>query len=117
MTFSATFNQALAVYGRTQTGEDGGGQPIYADVLRGTVLGRVDSKGGRGRNTTEVVNGPDLNPVISDFSAYTDLPSGFSIIERDTLVDDTGAYEVLGVLTSHGFSEPHHLELTLRRIV
>lgn len=116
MTFSELLNAVITVQGRSQTGEDGGGQPIYADVLRGTVAGRISARGGRGRNTEEVVNGPDLNPVISDFEGFTDIPVGFEILERDTVTDDTGAYEVLGVSTVHAFSEPHHLELSLRRI-
>ncbi len=102
--------------GRTQTGEDGYGQPVYDEVERGTLRGRIDPKGGSGRDSTEVVNGPDLNPVISDFMAITELPSGFSVVELDTLTDDTGAYEALGVATLDDRTGPHHLEINLRRI-
>lgn len=109
-------NKTITVYGRTQTGEDGGGQPIFEDVLRGTVTGRIDPHGGRGR-TGEVVNDPDLNPVISDFIAIVNMPSGFDIVERDTLTDATGAYEVLGVATLDGAINAHHLEINLRRVV
>ena len=116
MPFSPTLNQVITVQGRSQTGEDGGGQPIYEDVLRGVVAGRINARGGRGRNTQEVVNGPDLNPVISDFEGFTDIPAGFDILERDTVTDDTGAYEVLGVSVVDAFTQAHHLELSLRRI-
>lgn len=109
-------NKLISVSGTTQTGEDGGGQPIFAEVLRGTVMGRIDPGGGRGRNAVEVVNGPDLNPVISDFSAIVNLPDGFEIVERDTMTDGTGAYEVLGVGTLDARSNAHHLEIRLRRI-
>jgi hypothetical protein len=115
-TFDRYLNDTLVVTGRTQTGEDGGGQPIWADVVRGTIRGRVDPNGGRGRDAAEVVNGPDLNPVISDFTAITELPSGFDVIERDTLVDDSGAYEVLGVAELDARVAAHHLEIKLRRI-
>jgi hypothetical protein len=114
--FLSRLNKTITVTGRTLSGEDGGGQPIFADASRGTVRGRIDPRGGRGRDATEVVNGPDLNPVISDFIAYTELPSGFAVVERDTLSDDTGAYEVLGVAELDGRSVAHHLEISLRRI-
>jgi hypothetical protein len=109
-------NKTISVTGYTQTGEDGGGQPIFTEVARGTVSGRIDPNGGRGRDAGEVVNGPDLNPVISDFTAIVNLPSGFDIVERDTLSDETGAYEVLGVATLDGRVSAHHLEIKLRRI-
>lgn len=114
--FRSRLNREVTVVGRTQTGTDGGGQPIYTDVTRGTLRCRIDPQGGRGRDAGEVVNGPDLNPVISDFLAITELPSGFEVAERDTLTDDTGAYEVLGVATLDGRAVAHHLQLTLRRI-
>lgn len=115
-TFSALLNKTLVVVGRAQSGEDAYGQPTWSDVTRGTVRGRVDPKSGRGRSTAEVINGPDLNPVISDFVAITELPNGFEIEERDTLTDDTGAYEVLGVASLDGRTAAHHLEINLRRI-
>lgn len=115
-TFTSLLNKTLIVVGRSQTGEDGGGQPIFEDVTRGTIMGRIDPQGGRGRDGGEVVNGPDLNPVISDFLAITELPSGFEVEEFDTITDDTGAYEVLGVATLDGRVSAHHLQITLRRI-
>jgi hypothetical protein len=114
--FLSRLNKTIIVTGRTQTGEDGYGQPVYDQVERGTVRGRIDPKGGSGRDATEVINGPDLNPVISDFMAVTELPRDFSIVELDTLTDDTGAYEALGVATLDGRSGAHHLEIKLRRI-
>lgn len=116
MSFAALGNKLLSVYGRTKTGEDTWGQPIFAEALKGTVTGRIDPRGGRGRDSTEVVNGPDLNPVISDFTALTVLPSGFELVERDSITDDTGVYEVLGVATLDGRVNAHHLEVSLRRI-
>ena len=117
-TFSALLNKTLAVYRdvATGTGEDSFGQPTTAETLQGTVRGRIDPKSGRGRDSAEVVNGPDLNPIISDFTAITALPSGFTIAERDTITDNTGAYEVLGVASLEGRLSAHHLEINLRRI-
>ena len=115
-TFTALLNKTLVVTGYTQTGEDGGGQPIFDEVERGTIRGRIDPNGGRGRDAGEVVNDANLNPVISDFTAITELPSGFDVLERDTIVDDTGAYEVLGVASLEGRLAAHHLEIKLRRI-
>lgn len=114
--FISRLNKVITVTGRTQSGEDGGGQPIYSEAVRGTVRGRIDPRGGSGRDATEVVNGPDLNPVISDFLAITELPDGFEITELDTLTDETGAYEALGVATLDGRAVAHHLEISLRRI-
>ncbi len=114
--FTALLNKTLVVTGRTLAGEDGYGQPIYTEATKGTVRGRVDPKAGRGRDSAEVVNGPDLNPVISDFTAITELPFGFEIEERDTLTDDTGAYEVLGVASLDARTAAHHHEINLRRI-
>jgi hypothetical protein len=114
--FLSRLNKTITVTGRTLAGEDGYGQPMYTEAVRGTVRGRIDPRGGGGRDNAEVVNGPDLNPVISDFLAITELPSGFEIEELDTLTDDTGAYEALGVATLDGRSVSHHLEISLRRI-
>ncbi len=111
MSFTTLLNRTLAVWGQTQTGEDGGGQPIFTDALKGSVLGRVDR-----RVNAEEVNGPDLNPVISDYLAITEMPSGFSITERDYIVADDGTFEVLGSAPMDGRSASHHLELTLRKV-
>jgi len=116
VSLAALANKTLAVYGLVKTGDDAYNQPIYTETLKGTVRGRIDPRGGRGRDAAEVVNGPDLNPVISDFQAFTELVSGFELVERDTLTDDTGAYEVLGVATLDGRVNAHHLEISLRRI-
>jgi hypothetical protein len=110
MSFTRLLNKTLTVTGTTQTGTDGGGQPIYTTSTKGTMRGRIDP-----RVHAEEVNGPDLNPVISDFLAITEIPS-FSVTERDILADDTGAYEVLGVATLDGRMAAHHLELTLRKV-
>ena len=114
--FTGLLNRTITVTGLTESGTDGGGQPTYTEASKGTVKGRIDPVGGTGRDGTEVVNGPDLNPVISDFLAITALPDGFSIIERDILSDDTGEYEVLGVASLDGRVNAHHLEITLRRV-
>ena len=62
------------------------------------------------------VNGPDLNPVISEYIAITAMPDGFSISERDTLTADGVEYEVLGTATLYGRSAAHHLEIDCRRV-
>ena len=61
------------------------------------------------------LNGPDLNPVISEYVAITAIPS-FTIGERDTLTSDGTTYEVVGVATLDGRSAAHHLEIDLRRV-
>lgn len=109
--FLSRLNKTLAVYGVTQTGTTGGGLPIYTDTLKGTVAARVDP-----RVRPEQVNGPDLNPVISEALAITALPAGFAITERDTVVDGSDAYEVLGVHQLDGRVSAHHLELSLRKV-
>jgi hypothetical protein len=114
-TFTALLNKTLTVNGRTVTGEDAWGQSTVTSPLRGTVRGRIDPQGGKGQQN-EVVNGPDLNPIISDFLAITELPSGFEIVELDTITDDTGAYEVLSVAKLDGRLLPHHLQINLRRV-
>ena len=116
MTFTNLLNKTLAVYSDTVTGEDAYGQPTSTETLKGTVLGRIDPKTGRGRDSAEVVNGPDLNPVISDYTGIVELPVGFTLVERDTITDENGAYEVLGVATLDGRMAAHHLELNLRKV-
>ena len=104
--------RTLTVNGLTLTGTDGGGQPIYSTASKGTVIGRIDPK-----VRPDEINGPDSNPVISEYLAITAIPSGFSITERDTITDeDTTTYEVVGVATLYGATAPHHLELDLRRV-
>ena len=114
--FQSRLNKTLAVYADTVTGEDDYGQPTSSETLKGSVRGRIDPRGGSGRDATEVVNGPDLNPVISDYIAITELPSGFTLVERDTITDENGGYEVLGVATFDGRTEAHHLEISLRKV-
>jgi hypothetical protein len=109
--FLSSLNHTLTITGYTQSGTDDGGQPTFTSAQKGTVRGRIDP-----RVRPEEVNGPDLNPVISDYLAITALPSGFSITERDTLADEDGAYEVLGVATLEGRSAAHHLEISLRKV-
>lgn len=111
MSFTRLLNKTLTVTGYTQTGTDGGGQPIFTEAEKGTVRGRVDH-----RVHAEQVNGPDLNPVISDYLAITALPDGFEITERDYVADEDGAYEVLGVASPDDAHSAHHLELTLRKV-
>jgi hypothetical protein len=109
--FLSRLNKTITVTGVTQSGEDGGGQPIYTEVSKGTVRGRIDP-----RVRPDEVNDANLNPVISEYKAITALPDGFEITESDTMTDATGAYEVLGVHTLDGRSASHHLEINLRRI-
>lgn len=109
--FLGLLNRTITVNGLTQTGTDGGGQPIFTESEKGTVKGRIDPK-----VKPDEVNGPDLNPVISEYMAITAMPSGFSITERDELVADSVTYEVLGVAELHGRAVAHHLEIDLRRI-
>ena len=109
--FIGLLNRSIAVTGLTSTTTDGGGNPIYTSSSKGTVKGRIDPK-----VRPDEVNGPDLNPVISEYLAITALPVGFSIGERDTLTADSQAYEVLGVAEMHGRSVAHHLEINLRKI-
>lgn len=110
--FAGMLNRTITVTGLTDTGTtDGGGNPIYTEATKGTVKGRIDPK-----VQPDEVNGPDLNPVISEYMAITAMPTGFSISERDTLTSDSAVYEVLGIAELHGRSVAHHLELDLRRI-
>lgn len=115
--FHGLLNRTITVTGLVDSGTtDGGGNPIYTTTTKGTVKGRVGPQTGGNRDSTEVVNGPELNPVISDYLAITALPVGFSLVERDTLTDSDGDYEVLGVATLDGRASAHHLEITLRKI-
>lgn len=109
--FFGLLNRTITVTGLTQTGTDGGGQPIYTSASKGTVKGRIDPK-----VRPDEVNGPDNNPVISEYLAITAMPSSFSITERDTLTADGVEYEVLGTAELHGRAVAHHLEIDLRRV-
>ena len=112
MTLIANYlNRTLAVTGLSATGEDGGGQPTGSYTSKGNVRGRIDPK-----VRPDEVNGPDLNPVISEYLAITALPVGFELTERDLLTDGTDVYEVLGIAQLDGKSVPHHLECDLRKI-
>lgn len=106
-------NRTLTVTGLVDTGTtDGGGNPIYTTTSKGTVIGRIDPK-----VRPDELNGPDLNPIISEYVAITALPSGFTITERDTLTDeDSSVYEVVGMATLYGAQAAHHLEIDLRRV-
>jgi hypothetical protein len=109
--FLSRLNKTITVVGQTQTGTDGGGQPIYQDTTKGTVRGRIDPK-----VRPDEVNGPDLNVTISEYRAITALPAGFEIEEADRLTADGQAYEVLGVAVLDGRAAAHHMEIDLRRI-
>lgn len=109
--FLSRLNKTITVMGLTQTGEDGGGQPIFTEASKGTVRGRIQPK-----VRPDEINGPDLNPVISGHLAITALPSGFEITTDDNLVADSLTYEVLGVAIQDGRSDAHHMEIDLRRI-
>jgi hypothetical protein len=108
--FFGLLNRTIAVTGWTETGTDGGGQSTGSFTSKGSVKGRIDPK-----VTPDEVNGPDLNPVISEYIAITAIPS-FTITERDVLTADAVTYEVVGVATLYGRSTAHHLEIDLRRI-
>ena len=109
--FTGLLNRTITVNGLTETGTDGGGQPIYTSSSKGTVKGRIDPK-----VRPDEVRGPDLNPVVSEYLAITALPSGFTINERDTLTADGVTYEVLGTAERHGRAVAHHLEIDCRRV-
>lgn len=109
--FANYLNRTITVNGFTVTGTDGGGQDVGTVASKGTVMGRIDPK-----VKPDEVNGADLNPVISEYLAITALPSGFEIVESDTLTSDGDTYEVLGVASLDGRSAAHHLEIDLRRI-
>ena len=109
--FLSRLNKTITVTGLTQTGTDGGGQPTYTPSTKGTVRGRIQPK-----IRPDEVNGPDLNPTISEYLAITALPDGFTITNADTLTADGRTYEVLGEGELDGRTGAHHLELNLRRI-
>lgn len=109
--FQGLLNRTLDVGGYTASGEDGGGQSTGSWASKGSVRGRIDHK-----VRPDEVNGPELNPVISEYLAITALPVGFDITTRDTLTDGSDVYEVLGYARLDGRASPHHLELDLRRI-
>lgn len=110
--FLGLLNRSLAVTGLTDTGTtDGGGNPIYTNTAKGTVKGRIDPK-----VRPDEINGPDLNPVISEYMALTAMPVGFTINERDTMTSDAEVFEVLGLAIMDGRTAPHHLEIDLRKI-
>jgi hypothetical protein len=108
--FLSRLNKTLDVIGLTQTGEDGGGQPIFTEASKGTVRGRIDPK-----VRPDEMDNPDANPVISRYRAITALPS-FDISEDDVIEDGDYRYEIVGTAVLDGRSASHHLELDLRRI-
>lgn len=108
--FAGLLNRTITVYGMNETGTDGGGNPIYTETSKGTVKGRIDPK-----VRPDEINGPDLNPIISEYLAITAIPS-FTITERDVMTANSVEYEVVGVATLDGRSAAHHLEIDLRRI-
>jgi hypothetical protein len=109
--FLSRLNKTITVTGLTQTGEDGGGQPIFAEATKGTVRGRIQPK-----VKPDEVNDANLNPTISEYLAITALPDGFEITTADTLTANSETYEILGVGTLDGRSDAHHMEINLRRI-
>jgi hypothetical protein len=108
--FLSRLNKTITVTGLTQTGEDGGGQPIFTEASKGTVRGRIQPK-----VRPDELDGPDLNPVISQHLAITALPT-FTITTDDKLVDGSDTYDIVGVATVDGRTGPHHMEIDLRRI-
>jgi hypothetical protein len=108
--FLSRLNRTITVTGLTQTSVDGGGQPIFTEASKGTVRGRIQPK-----VRPDELDGPDLNPVISQYLAIIALPS-FTITTDDKLVDGSNTYDVVGVATLDGRSASHHMELDLRRI-
>ena len=104
-------NRTLDVTGFVSSGEDGGGQPTGSYTSKGSVRGRIDHK-----VRPDEINGPDLNPIISEYLAITALPIGFDITERDLLTDGSDVYEVVGMASMDDKVQPHHLEMDLRKI-
>ena len=108
--FLSRLNKTITVTGLTQTGNDAYGQPVFSEASKGTVRGRIQPK-----VRPDEVDGPDLNPTISQYLAIVELPS-FTVTTQDKLTADGQVYEVLGVATLDGRSAAHHMELDLRRI-
>src|SRR5688572_2238159 len=108
--FLSRLNKTITVTGLTQTGNDAYGQPVFSEASKGTVRGRIQPK-----VRPDEVDGPDLNPTISQYLAIVELPS-FAVTTQDKLTADGQVYEVLGVATLDGRSAAHHMELDLRRI-
>lgn len=112
MSFDDLLNRTITVNGKTQTGTDGGGNPIYTEGAKGTVKGRIDKK-----DHPDELDGPDVNAIVSGFEAFTQLPVGFTITERDTLADEDGeTYEVVQVGKFYGRSALHHLQMDLKKV-
>ncbi len=112
MTLIANYlNRTVTVNGFTSSGTDGGGQPTGSFTSKGTLKARIDPK-----VQPDEVNGPDLNPVLSEYRAITALPVGFTLTERDQLVDGTDVYEILGIGSLDARAVAHHLELDLRKV-
>ena len=109
--FLSRLNKTITVTGLTQTGTDGGGQPIYTETTKGTVRGRIDPK-----VRPDEVNGPELNPTISEYRAITAIPDGFTISTADKVTASSQTYEVLGVAILDSRAAAHHMEIDLRRI-
>jgi hypothetical protein len=109
--FVGLLNRTLAVTGFSSSGSDGGGQPTGSYTSKGSVKGRIDHK-----VRADEINGPDLNPIVSEYLAITELPVGFEITERDLLTDSADVYEVLGIARLDGRAVSHHLEMDLRKI-
>ena len=108
--FFGILNRTFTVIGLSSFFNDTATTQIYTSTTKGTVKGRLDPK-----VRPDEVNGPDLNPVISEYVAITAMP-GFTINERDTLTVDGTEYEVLGVAELHGRAVAHHLEIDCRRV-
>jgi hypothetical protein len=109
--FLSRLNKTITVTGVTQSGEDGGGQPIFTEATKGTVKGRIWAK-----THPDEVNDANLNPTISEYEALTENPSGFEITTADKLTANGLIYEVLSAHPVDGRSVAHHWELDLRRI-
>ena len=106
-------NRRLTVTGLVDSGTtDGGGNPIYTTTTKGTVKGRIDH-----RPEPVEVNGPDVNPLISEYEGFSAVPIGFTVTERDIITDADGLeYDVLGVHPQYGRVAIHHYEYDLQRV-
>lgn len=108
--FLSRLNRTLDVIGLTQTGVDGGGQPVFSEASKGTIRGRIEPK-----VKPDELDNLDTNPVISRHKAITELPS-FTITTDDFLEDGDDRYEIVGIGILDGRSASHHLEIDLRVI-